>query len=360
MNILFRCDGGLSRGTGHIMRCLCLAEKLKESGGNITFVCTREPGIPAQVLHDRGIPLVQLENRQAEPIVTERIWAEDEQRLDFEETKDRLNGQTFDWTIIDHYGLTAIWETQARSLGRHILAIDDLANRPHDCDLLLDQNEYTDKDIRYTNLLPPSAATLFGGRYALLRDEFFVARDEKRPIRDRVENILVMMSGADDRGATLAILSALSKTLQSHDIRANVVINPANPSIADILSLAKTCPNIHFHPGARNIAALMQNADLAFGAGGTATWEFCCLGVPIILIPFADNQVKIAQSAAALGFAAYPGCLSAMGPLDILTTFTEIINDRPLREKMHNIGHGLVDGLGAQRVADMMMQPEMN
>jgi UDP-2,4-diacetamido-2,4,6-trideoxy-beta-L-altropyranose hydrolase len=353
MRVLFRCDGGFERGSGHVMRCLCLAEKLRGAGVDVVFACTQEDGFPIKPLRDLSIPLLTLNQSRTGPVITEQIWADERQYQDFEDLKNQLGSRSFDWAIVDHYGLSDTWEGLARSVASKIMVIDDLANRRHDCDILLDQNEYCDKDNRYTALVPHDTELFLGGKFALLRDEFAQARKKTGGIRENAENILIMMGGADDRGTTLNIMRAITPVLTESGLHADIVINPRNPSRADILALAKQAKS-SVHPGHGHISDLMIKADIAFGAGGTSTWEYCCLGIPMILTPFARNQMHIVRDCVTKGIALSPHPQHDISTNSISSVLNHLIASRILRHNLHDNCLSLIDGGGADRIVQVI------
>ncbi len=189
MNILFRCDAGSIRGSGHLVRCLTLADALAKQGCAISFLCRQDAGEFLDHFKVRDFTLYTLPAPAAAIQKTEEIWDESVQRDDFEDCRKALDDKPFDWVIVDHYGLSAPWEILARNIAKKILVIDDLANRPHDCDVLLDQNEYADKNGRYSGLVPAACHLMPGGKYVLLRDEFPVAGQSPPSSRSGVERI---------------------------------------------------------------------------------------------------------------------------------------------------------------------------
>ena len=174
------------------------------------------------------------------------------------------------------------------------MVIDDLADRPHDCDLLLDQNLYEGLERRYDGLVPDHCERLLGPRYALLRPEFAAARKTLRHRDGRVRRILVFFGGSDLSNETAKALEAI-RLLNRTDIAVDVVVGVSNPKGDQIREICRGMPNIHFHLQVENMAELMALADLAIGAGGTTTWERCCLGLPSLVLVLADNQREVVE-----------------------------------------------------------------
>ena len=288
------------------MRCLTLADYLREIGGEITFICRELPGNLSDLVADRGHSLFLLPNASDGGRVISTggkyaDWLGVDWQTDADQTKSILPAiGKIDWLIVDHYALDARWETQFRCVANKIMVIDDLADRPHDCDLLLDQNLQIDAENRYKGLVPSGCRQLLGLHYALLRREF---RDAKANLRHRtgnIKNILVFFGGADAPDMTSRALNAI-RTINRPDIKVNVIIGGANNQANRIKSGFVDIPNLVFHRQVKNIAELMIEADLAIGGGGTTTWERCYLGLPSITVIMAENQRTMIEAAAESG-----------------------------------------------------------
>jgi UDP-2,4-diacetamido-2,4,6-trideoxy-beta-L-altropyranose hydrolase len=296
MLIVIRTDASLEIGTGHVMRCVTLAKQLEKAGANITFVCRNFPGNSNAFIKSQGFDIHTLTSHVNQNYLQ---WMNDFWKQDAEETKlitENLN-KKIDLLIVDHYSLDAKWERDLHSTVKYIMAIDDLANRPHYCDLLLDQNYYLNMQERYKGLVQDSCIQLLGPNYVLLRDEFLTIDTEKIKRDGSIKRILVFFGGTDPTGETMKTLEAV-KELNRSDIKYNVVVGAANPQKEKIEQICGQFPNITFHCQINNIAELMLKADLAIGAGGATTWERCFLGLPSILIIVADNQNEVTQAVA--------------------------------------------------------------
>jgi len=211
-----------------------------------------------------------------------------------------------DWLIVDHYGLDRSWESAMRPFVRRIMVIDDLADRPHDCDVLLDQNYYKNLEHRYEGLVPEHCLKLLGPTYALLRPEFFEARRHLRQRDGLVRRILVFLGGGDSQNVTSKVIEAIALT--SHpEIVLDVVIGSTNPHHEQIAALCSLRRNARLHIQVENMAALMALADLSIGAGGATTWERCLLGLPTLTVVFAANQEQTTIDLADTGAIRYIG-----------------------------------------------------
>lgn len=290
MKVLVRCDASAVIGSGHVMRCLTLADFLSSRGARIFFVCRELPGDLTHLIEGKGYPVHRITLRTPG-------WEEDAERSAVFATE---AGIGFDWLIVDHYQLDARYERRMRRLGVKILAIDDLADRPHDCDLLLDQNLHKNMELRYQGLLPAQCLPLLGPRYALLRPEFFEARLKLRPRRGELKRILVSFGGADPTNETAKVIAAL-ELLETGAPALDVVVGSANLDAASVQAACAARKDWSFHNQADNMAELMSRADLALGGGGGTTWERCFLGLPSLTVVVADNQREPTEAVAAKG-----------------------------------------------------------
>jgi UDP-2,4-diacetamido-2,4,6-trideoxy-beta-L-altropyranose hydrolase len=310
------------------MRCLTLADQLRGAGAEVAFICRDVPGAMFDLLDTRGYRNVKLGGS-----ATSAAAQHDDARESI-----RAVGQLFssgaDWLVVDHYELDAEWERLLRPATRRLMVIDDLANRPHDCDLLLDQNYYRALDLRYQKLVPEQCVTLLGPEYVLLRPEFSEARQRLRTRDGVVRRILVFFGGSDPANQTQQVLEALS-LLERPDIEVDVVVGSVNPRRHVIQALCDALPNVTFHSQVSNMAELIANADLGVGAGGAAMWERCCLGLPAITVVFAANQERTTEDVAATGAIEYLGWSDQLGPVDYARAIDEMINNT---ERTRHIG----------------------
>lgn len=360
MKIVIRADASVQAGSGHVMRCAALAHELRARGCHVAFVCREHPGnLIGQIEAVMGFPVHRLsrpdQRRQPAssrqhscPSLLEMPWANDAQ-----ETSTALEAEgKADWLVVDHYGIDRRWEKSVRSWTSHILAVDDLADRPHSCDVLLDQNLSLVPN-RYQDLVPSGCRLLLGPQHALLREEFRQARAAHQRRTGQVKRLMVFFGGSDDgdqTGKTLDALRPLAGRFESVD----VVVGAMNPNADALADKISRLPNGICHRGAR-MAEVMMKADLAIGAGGSTTWERCCLGLPSVVIAVAENQVPIAQAVAAAGAAVYLGRQNEV-ELDHVTAAIKQFLDTPaLAEKVSHCARELVDGCGTQRVADVIV-----
>ncbi|MEC4747772.1 UDP-2,4-diacetamido-2,4,6-trideoxy-beta-L-altropyranose hydrolase [Methylomicrobium sp. Wu6] len=350
MNIAFRADATSQIGTGHFMRCLTLADALKRKGAQIRFISRGLPSHLRDMLAAKGMELSLLssnEGSSATDDLAHSHWLGTSQAQDAEATIQALSDQTWDWLIIDHYALDARWESAMRTSARQIMVIDDIADRSHDCDVLLDQNFYADMQTRYADKVPAHCQLLLGPRYALLRDEFRKLREQVRPRTGPVKRILVFFGGVDADNYTRLAIKALAE-MGVEGLHVDVVIGAQHPCRAEIET---NCASQGFvcHVQTNRMAELMAAADLAIGAGGSATWERCCLGLPALSICVADNQQQQIADAAQKGLLYAPAFDKDLAGV-IKTHASALIENPYLRRLISDKAMKAVDGRGVSRI----------
>lgn len=338
MKILFRADASVELGSGHVMRCLTLAEELSRRGHLSAFACLPQAGDMLKFIGSRGFRSFALAGNVGQPGETARILA---------------GWEEVDWLVVDHYGLDAAWEQVLRPGVKRVLAIDDLADRRHDCDLLLDQNLYDDPEKRYQDLLPAHCRRLLGPGFALLRPEFHDAAKAEPARSGAVKNLLVSFGGSDPTDETAKTLEALA-LLPFRFGRVDVVVGAACPRREDLQARFGGLPGLHFHIQADNMAELMAHADLAVGGGGVSVWERCCAGLPSLCIAVAQNQLEIVQTAQRAGLLHYLGWHAEVSVSDLAVALAEWTHAPDRLAAMSRCARLQVDGLGAARVCDAM------
>ena len=313
MNFAFRADASLTIGTGHVMRCLTLARELRALGNACRFVCRDMPGgfgaLVAAEFPLSLLPAPKGPSPQGQP--THAAWAGVDWARDVVETRAAVG--KVDWLVVDHYAFDARWQAAARPACKRLMVIDDLADRPHTCELLLDQN-LGHEALDYDGLAPDSCTRLIGPRYALLRPEF--AQVRASALSDRsgrgCRNLLITMGGVDPADATSQVLRALQAASLPEDLRIMVVMGGRAPALEQVRVLARRMPRpTEIAVDVTDMAARMAWADLAIAAAGATTWERCSLGLPTIIVQIAANQAGIARALSDAGAALDPGPLHA-------------------------------------------------
>lgn len=361
MHVIFRTDASLVMGQGHVMRCLTLAGALRAQGITSTFVCREHQGNLCDFIEDNKFAVCRLppgKTRVASESTLQHdawlgaTWAEDAMQTSAAIVS---NGMSPTWLIVDHYALDARWESALRPLVTHIMAIDDIADRHHTADLLLDQNFYPDMGQRYAELLNVNCIQLLGPIYALLRNEFMELRQHLRSRDGIVKQGMVFFGGSDTTNETGKALQAIA-LLKRPDIGFDIVIGTANPHKVALTEQCAKLANARLYCQVSNMAQLMHSADLALGAGGTATWERCALGLPALVLSIADNQIAIAEGVDRLKAQRYLGAASAVSARALADAMSQAIEDPRMLEQMTNKALALVDSHGAQRVVTALKE----
>jgi len=350
MKIAIRVDASLEIGTGHLVRCITLANALKSYAVEIRFLCRYIPEHFEILLNKLNINLVKLSGvSQNENLneVTHSHWLGVNQKTDADESIDVLSDQDWDWLIIDHYSLDERWERELRGTTKKIMVIDDIADRKHDCELLLDQNLNIDDVSRYANKVPEYCQQLIGPRYALIREEFQKLRHQLKRDTATVKRILVFFGGVDSENNTEKVILAIEK-LDIADVAIDVVIGSKHSASESIRSICQKA-GFSLHIQVDNMAELMTAADLAIGAGGITIWERCCLGLPSLIFCCAENQNEQIKSAA------NKGLIYALDNQTISTSVIQrhvlcLLENSYVRQRLSEVGMKYVDGKGVQRV----------
>lgn len=299
MNITFRTDASLHIGTGHVMRCLTLADALAARGVQCQFICRKHEGHLIDFIRSKGYTAhsLALEGHQTEQELPHSHWLGATQAQDSAACAPILAAQAPDWLVVDHYALDARWESSLAPYYRKLMVIDDLADRHHACDLLLDQT-FARSAEDYRPLVPSHCQLLCGSAYVLLRPEFAALRPYslQRRAQPALRQLLITMGGVDKDNATGQVLQALRHCSLPADCQITVVMGVTAPWLNSVRDQAQTLPwPTTVLVGVNHMAQLMADSDLAIGAAGATSWERCCLGLPTIMLVLAENQEKIAQ-----------------------------------------------------------------
>ncbi len=357
MKIAVRTDASGEIGTGHLMRCLTLADALNQAGATVTFLTASATEPWRGSVESRGhrfaiLPLVAARRVSEPDALDHATWLPWGQPADAAATLQTL-AEPVDWLIVDHYAIDHRWERQVRTHARRILAIDDIADRCHDVDILLDHNPQDESARRYEGLLPEGARRLIGPRYALLRPDFAAAWAKRPPHDGAVRRINLFMGGTDAAGATLTVLAVLSDG-DLRSIPVDVVIGGASPHLAAIRQAVEARHNTALHIDAPDIADLFAGADLAIGAGGVAALERCCVGLPAITMSVAANQEPGLAQFAAVGAVHHLGRFGAVPKPELAAAVRALVARPKLLYKMAEAARGIADGCGVTRVVEAM------
>lgn len=359
MHIGFRVDASLQIGSGHVVRCLTLADALRTRGARCTFVCREQDGNLLSLIKQRGhaaLSLPVIDSVIDVPVdLAHSAWLRTSWNIDAVQTQQALLGQSIDWLVVDHYALDCRWEQDMRGLCNKILVIDDLADRPHDCNLLLDQNlGRTSQD--YLGLLIQNSEVLIGPRYALLRPEFeqWRAKSLIRRAKGEFKHLLITLGGVDNDNVTGKVLNELKKSKLSTELHITVVMGATAPWQAKVQDQAKQMPwPTNVLVGVSNMAELMAKSSLAIGAAGSTAWERCSLGLPTLMVVLAENQTHGANALQNSGAALLMKSINDIPK--ILDTYQISGSMGESLKKMSEIAAGITDGQGTNYIADKMI-----
>lgn len=353
MRVVIRTDASLQIGTGHVMRCLTLAAGLANHGARVDFICRTHEGNLKAIIEKRGFGFIPLTpaprgHQTSSDLPAHAHWLGCDWQTDARQCNDALVG-IVDWIIVDHYALDQQWETAMRHRCVRIMCIDDLADRPHDCDLLLDQN-LGRCTSDYAKLLPTQAQLLLGPKYALLRPEFPQWRNTSLARRKspKLHHILVTLGGVDADNVTGRVLKVLRECNVPTLEMITVVLGPHAPWRDKVLSQAAKIPTpTQVLSGVDNMAELMTSCDLAIGASGSTTWERCALGVPTIQIELAMNQIFINSAVRDTGVALAIGVKKLEHELSALLLH---VSKTETLKNLSSRSAAVTDGLGVETV----------
>lgn len=337
MEIVFRTDASHEIGIGHAMRCLTLAHTFKRHGHASTFVFSELPfALESSISNDFGLLKIDgLGNGNPEDVdATNSILAI------------KKAGIQPDWVVVDHYKLGIQWESRFSAESKYLMVIDDLANREHECDLILDQGYYADPNQRYADNLSNFPIRLLGPKYSLLRSEFSESPNENAATK--VSRANVSYGGTDPTSETEKVLSIVG---EFKEIEFDFVVGANNPRVESLTAQIEKLPNAHLHVQSNEIGKLLAQSDLAFGAGGISTWERLCSGVPSLVTTVADNQVPSIEVLDKQNVVHWLGNSSEVNERLLRDRFESLANDFETREQMISAGRVVVDGKGAQRVS---------
>lgn len=365
MQIAFRADASIQIGTGHIMRCLSLADELSKQGAQCSFICRPHEGhlleLIAQHKH-KCLPLPILHKRKTSNLsgTAHAEWLGVDWTEDASDTREAIvnsmGSERLDWLVVDHYAIDSHWEKILRPTVRRIMAIDDLADRAHDCDLLLDQNLGRTPQA-YGGLLGSETALMAGSQYTLLRSEFSQVRARslaRRTASPQFRHLLISLGGIDKDNVTSDVLTAIMDCPFPVDLRITVVMGPKSPWIEHVQTQAKRMPRAtQVLVGVTHMAELMADSDLAIGAVGGTAWERCCVGLPSVLLALAENQQAGARALQSVGAGMALQSHHLIPSLLSEWILTETII--PVLAQMSKAAAGVTDGLGCLRVSSQLL-----
>ena len=359
MKVVFRVDAGPKVGSGHLKRCLVLANALFKSGARIHFISCEGIGHFSKEIKARNYSLTLLSNKSDSS--GEKELQSVALQHDIFETKKAIRdwSDQVDWLIVDNYLLTEVWEKSLNMWVNNVCVIDDFVDRKHNCDLLINQSILESTNNVYDGLVPKSCKMLIGGNYALLDEEYSIKRKLPKKRKFSVKRVLVFFGSADRVNLTEKILKLISESLTEasldDSIIFDIVTTSANNKHRLIQKLCSQYKFFNFHRDLPNLASLMWKADLVIGGGGSSCWERLCLSLPSFVITLADNQVEFAKMLANEKLITLVGHFNDFNNTEFKRNLTNILNlgvESMIPENCRN----LIDGLGANRCTNILTQ----
>ena len=336
--IFIRVDSSTKIGYGHLIRCLALADTLKKSF-KINFICTNLNGNLISQICKKKFEVFRFNTK------SQRINVKKDAEKTISIIKKHRNKKSL--LILDSYILSQEWENRVRPYVKRLIVIDDLMDRKHSCDLIIDQNLHTQMNSLYNKSVLKNCVKLLGPDYAILRNQFIAQRKYAKIRSLPIKNILVSFGGTDNENHTLHALTSLKKL--NSDVNVNVVTGTANIGKKIIKNFCKKNFNYNYFEQVENMAKLMQVADLCIGSSGTTTWERCCVGLPAIAIVASNDQKDIASAVSK------NKCIINLGKIKKSDNVNYVRLMKNLKNsELQNMSRNcmkLVDGKGAARIS---------
>jgi UDP-2,4-diacetamido-2,4,6-trideoxy-beta-L-altropyranose hydrolase len=339
--LVIRADASITMGTGHVIRCLALAQAWQDVGGDVVFAMAESTPAIARCLQDEGIEIARLECHPGSA-------------QDASEVAALAQEYSAKWVAVDGYQFHAAYQRRIKDSGRKLLLIDDTGQCvPYCADLVLNQNAYAQPDMYRRR--DPGTILLLGSHYALLREEFVPWRSWRRDFAPVAKHVLITMGGSDPQNASAGIVNALTES--SLDIEITVVIGGSNPHTESWRQIARqSLGRFKLQTDVKDMAELMVAADLAISAAGSSCYELALLQVPMVLITLAENQHPTAQALSNHGAAIDAGWFHTLDPERLIQTLHALIPDSDFRRSLAQKARPLVDGNGAGRVCQFLLR----
>lgn len=333
MRLVFRVDASINIGTGHVARCLTLANAFPQA--EVAFLCRRTSGNMIAFIRAQGFSVLELPAMQLKDETTaiESVLSDDLQQTEARECLNLLVEDDYSLLIVDHYRLSAAFSQMMRNKFHKVMIIDDLANRIHDADILLDQNLLPAYQSRYQQLINEQTLTLLGPQYALLREEFYLLppyiHDVPRQGHPAPKlSILVFFGGSDADNVTRKALQGICLLAAKGVLtwfEVDVVLGGSNPWKERLYREFDDCAFLNWHVQCDYVAKLMAKATLALGAGGSTHWERCIMGLASLVVTVADNQVESTQYLASKGVCVWLGDARNVSSVDIAMAIESVL-----------------------------------
>tara|TARA_B100001123_G_C15340166_1_gene1034504 strand:- start:1270 stop:2346 length:1077 start_codon:yes stop_codon:yes gene_type:complete len=354
LNIFFRTDSSLSIGTGHLNRCINLADELKKMNNNIFFISRNLPGNSNFIIKKRRYPILSLP-KPTNYSITDNYndwlgipWFEDLNQTI--KVISKLN-KVVHWMIIDHYSLDQNWESNIRNIAKKVLVIDGPIHNKHYCDILLNSNYLKKSNNHYIKKINYDCKLLLGSKYCLIKNEKKLLKNKKN--EKKYIRLLIFYGGIDINNQTLRALKSI-KHIRNKLVYTNLVIGKNNPNKKELLRYSKNLKNIKVHIQTKKMYDLITNSDIGLCAGGINTWERLYLGLPSIVTAVSKNQESSLKKLNTTNSIVYLGSYQNVTIKKISENINLLLKNKSRLKNMSKIGKKLVDGRGVQRVSQII------
>ena len=338
-NLFIRVDSSPEIGIGHMMRCLTLAQELKNNFDKIIFLTQKDSGNFIGTIMKNEFEVIFIPTTNNDPNIIKNLITA------YSENKNFL--------LIDHYDIGSNFESSLKNIFERIFVIDDLANRKHDCDLLIDQNYYRDLNQRYEKLIQNGTITLLGPKYAIIRPEFRKINKKTIKKNSQIKKILVSFGGSDPTNECKKVLDALC-SIENSKFEIIVAAGIYNHKFEQLKKLYEKYSNIKIYRHVDELSRLMVNSDLFIGAGGTTTWERFYMGLPSIVTIISDDQKESIEFLSDMGHVINLGLAKNVTSKTYVQTLQKPNSDLIYNMSLHN--QKLVDGNGSNRIKKQIIE----
>jgi len=351
--VLIRVDSSFRIGTGHVSRCLRLAEELEHKGARVIFMCADLPGNISSSISELGFDIELFEPPADEGAMEsiEELWPTGAQIIDASRTSKWAHAINADVVIVDHYALSQVWESQLSANGLRVIALDDLPGKSHASALV----------IRPGVSLASSAAQdsgrdsreLSGPRYAMVPKEFCEARHFKKSLSgSRTNRVLVFFGGVDAGNASEQVVDSIIEA-QISGCSIELVLGSGNPHSKVLTEKYKEYPNVTIHSSLPSLSEIISRCDAAVGAGGVSAFECAAAGLPTVLFSLSENQIAVCKELDSYGMAQYFGGFESFRSTDFIPQFSNFLRDLPRLRRAPDSPE-YIDCLGVKRIAELV------
>ena len=337
-NLFIRVDASPEIGIGHIMRCLTLAQELKNNFDKIIFLTQKNSSDFIETIMKNEFEVIFISTNNDSDIIKNIVTT---------------NSVNKNFLLIDHYNVDSNFESSLKNTFEKIFVIDDLANRKHDCDLLIDQNYYRDLNQRYEKLIQNGTIALLGPKYAIIRPEFRTINKKVIKKNSQIKKILVSFGGSDPTNECKKVLDALC-SIENSKFEIVVVAGIYNHKFEQLKKLYEKYSNIKIYSHVNDLSRLMLNSDLFIGAGGTTTWERLYMGLPSIVTIISNDQKKSIEFLSDMGHVINLGLAKNVTTETYVQAIQKSNPDLIYSISLNN--QKLVDGNGCSRIKKQIIE----